>query len=93
MRKSNCPPTSQILPKRARSPSPDRNVLSDSEMLSTDLDIKIDESLNEIEKAIFDDQMTVFFIEQLEKELARDFWALEDDVDDLYGVSNATDIF
>lgn len=61
--------------------------MSDSEMLSADLDLEIDESCNEIEKAIFEDQMTAFFIEQLEKELTGEFWALEE-ADDLYGVSN-----
>jgi len=73
-------------PKRARSPSPDMNLLSESEM--EDLDIEVDENFDPISQAAAADEMTRFYLEQLEKELAGNFWMLQDEADTLYGVGN-----
>jgi hypothetical protein len=78
----------QIMPKRARSPSPDQTLLSESEILMEDLDVEGNENFDAIAQAAADDEQTNFYLEQLEKELTGTFWVLEEEADDLYGVSN-----
>ena len=79
------------LPKRARSPSPDHNLLFKSEMLIEDLDIHGDENFDVNAQAAADDEWTTFYLEQLEKELSGSFWALEEEANELYGVSKMLD--
>lgn len=74
--------------KRARSPSPDMNQLSESEMQVEDLDIEVDKNFDSMTQAAIDDETTSFYFEQLEKELAGNFWVLQDEADTLYGVCN-----
>src|ERR1700722_17176914 len=81
------------LPKRTRSPSPDHNQLSKPEMPIEDLDVEVDAYFDANEQAAFDEEVTKFYIEQLDKELAGTFWALEDEVDDLFGVSCSAIMF
>ena len=78
------------LPKRACSPSPDHNLLSEPEMSIEDLDIHGDENFDANAQAAFDDEQTTFYLEQLEKELSGSFWALEEEANELYGVSEMT---
>ena len=78
------------LPKHARSPSPDHNLLSESEMLIDDLD-NHDENFDAHAQAAVDDEWTTFYLEQLEKELSGSFWALEEEANELYGVSKMLD--
>lgn len=53
-----------------------------------DIDQPKEGGFDAVEDAAFCEDMTIFFIEQLEKELAGDSWVLEDEADDLYGVRN-----
>jgi hypothetical protein len=53
-----------------------------------DIDQPEEGGCDAVEDAAFREDMTIFFIEQLEKELAGDSWVLEDEADDLYGVSD-----
>jgi hypothetical protein len=76
------------MPKRARSPSPDQTLLSESEIFMEDLDVKGNDNFDAIAQAAADDEKTTFYLEQLEKELTGTFWVLEEEADDLYGVSN-----
>jgi len=73
----------QKLPKHTRSPLPDRYQLSEPEMSIEDLNVKIDAN----EQAAFDEEVTNFYLRQIDKELAGTFWALEDKADELFGVS------
>ena len=75
--------------KRARSPSPDRNQMSDPEIPLEELNGEINEEdggIDAMDMSLFDDEMTTFFVERLEKELTGGFWVLEDEADALYGV-------
>ena len=71
--------------------SSDHNLLSESEMLIEDLDIYGHENFDAHAQAAVDDKQTTFYLEQLEKELSGSFWALEEEVNDLYGVSKMLD--
>ena len=77
--------------KCARSPSPDHNLLSESEMLIEDLDIHGDEIFDTYAQAAADNEWTTFYLEQLEKELSGSFWALEEEANELYEVSKMLD--
>jgi hypothetical protein len=56
-------------------------------MLIDNLDIHSDENVNANAQAAADDKWTTFYLEQLEKELSGSFWALEEEANELYGVS------
>ena len=74
----------QIMPKCARSPSPDQTLLSESEILMEDLDVEGNKNFDAIAQAAADDEWTNFYL----KELTGTFWVLKEEADDLYGVSN-----
>lgn len=50
------------------------------------LDVDIDENFDPLVQVTFENEMNNFFMEQLEKELTGNFWALEEEADTLYGV-------
>jgi hypothetical protein len=49
-------------------------------------DVNIDENFDPLVQATFENEMNNFFMEQLEKGLTGNFWALEEEADTLYGV-------
>jgi hypothetical protein len=56
-------------------------------MLIKDLYIHGNENFDADVQAATDDERTTFCLEQLEKELLGSFWALKEEVNELYGVS------
>lgn len=81
------------LQKRTRSPSPDHHQLSEPEMSIEDLNVEVDANFDANEQAAFDEEVTNFYIRQIDKELAGTFWALEDEADELFGVSCSAIMF